>query len=402
MRRAYLLFILLLFVIGVLGFAGVFAGRAVVYQLPSDQIMGAVLVGSIVALAVLTAVTGGGLALTFGRLSGELGKDKAGGNQQMPGIEKRFWAWLMSLGDKLKQLPIINRIYGENSAAAPYTPAYSYQNLPEDKETRQWIIGTVVGVVVLAAYVVWRNLGGLLEIVGRFTLIEWAVAITSVLLLVGGTGAMGAGLAFGFFRTQEEQNKVAKAGPMWPVAEVAAFETQLKANPPVEVFNRLRFVDKFLIVGNVLLVLIILGVAAAWVGPGIAEVAQADAVRYATSTPAPTPTAPLVPAEEALKKEFEALPKGDPAAGEKLFKVEQPCHTCHIDQPLGPPIAGIGTRAGNLKPGYSASLYIYESITHPSAYVVQGFTDGIMPQNFKDILSQQQLADLVAYLETVK
>jgi len=407
-RRAYLLFIFLLLAIGVLGFAGVFAGREVVYKLPSDQLMGAVLVGGVAAAAILTAVVGGGLAVGFGRLSGELSKDKTGGNQPMPGIEKRFWTWLTSFGEGLKQLPILNRIYGDNPPVTPYTPTYSFQSVPEDKETRQWIIGTVIGVAALAAYVVWRNLNNLLEIAGRFTVTEWVVAVVLSVVLIGGTGAMGAGLAFWFFRTQEEQNKTAKAGPLWPAAEVSALEAELKANPPVEVFNRMRFLDKFLIVGNVLLVLIILGVAAVWVGPGVAEVARADAARYATWTPVPTPTGPPVPVVsigpslEELTAEFGELPAGNAAEGEQIFNVQQPCKTCHVDQPLGPPIAGIASRAGSARPGYSAEIYLFESVKYPSAHIVSGFTDGIMPQNFKDILSPQQFADLVAYLQTVQ
>jgi cytochrome c len=380
-RRSYLLFILLLLLIGVLGFAGVFGGREVVYKLPSDQIVGAVLVGGILAVAVLTAIVGGGLAFAFGQLGKQLTVTKPA-----PPSEPK----------------------AEAQPVAPYTPAYSYQSVPDDRETRQWIIGAVIGAVLLTAYVLWRNLGGLLEIAGRFTVGEWIGAIVLVILVVGGTGVVGAGLAFWFFRTQEEQNKVAKAGPMWPVAEVSALEANLRANPPIEIFKRMRFVDKFLVVGNIVLVLLIAGVAAVWVGPGIAEVAQADAVRYATWTPAPTPTQSLAPVAsgfpsvEEVTAEFGELPAGNAADGEQIFNVQQPCHTCHVDQPIGPAVAGLADRAGSSKPGYSADLYLYESIAYPGAHIVQGFTDGIMPQNFKDVLSPQQLADLVAYLKTVK
>jgi mono/diheme cytochrome c family protein len=62
----------------------------------------------------------------------------------------------------------------------------------------------------------------------------------------------------------------------------------------------------------------------------------------------------------------------------------------------------IGTEGATRKPGYSARAYIYESITEPGAFVVPSYQDGLMPPNFKEILSAQQIADLVAYLETLK
>jgi nitric oxide reductase subunit C len=67
--------------------------------------------------------------------------------------------------------------------------------------------------------------------------------------------------------------------------------------------------------------------------------------------------------------------------------------------PGDPPI---GARAATRKPGYSATAYIYESITQPSAFLVPGFTDGLMPKTFKKDLTPQQIADLIAYLETLK
>ncbi len=69
---------------------------------------------------------------------------------------------------------------------------------------------------------------------------------------------------------------------------------------------------------------------------------------------------------------------------------------------VGPSMIGVGTRAATRKPGYSAELYLYESITQPSAYVVQNFQDGLMPPNFKEVLTPQQISDIVAYLASLK
>jgi hypothetical protein len=45
-------------------------------------------------------------------------------------------------------------------------------------------------------------------------------------------------------------------------------------------------------------------------------------------------------------------------------------------------------------------MHIYESIVYPNAEVAEGFQIGIMPPNFKERLTPQQLADLVAFLMT--
>jgi hypothetical protein len=45
-------------------------------------------------------------------------------------------------------------------------------------------------------------------------------------------------------------------------------------------------------------------------------------------------------------------------------------------------------------------MHIYESIVYPTAQVTEDFHDAIMPRNFKEQLSPQQLADLIAFLMT--
>jgi mono/diheme cytochrome c family protein len=48
--------------------------------------------------------------------------------------------------------------------------------------------------------------------------------------------------------------------------------------------------------------------------------------------------------------------------------------------------------------GQSAEAYLRESIVDPDAYVVEGFTPGIMPSNYRTQLSDEQITDLVVYL----
>jgi len=102
---------------------------------------------------------------------------------------------------------------------------------------------------------------------------------------------------------------------------------------------------------------------------------------------------------------------GDSASGEDLFNQtvigSQPgCVTCHSLTPdkvlVGPSLAGIADRAGSRVSGKSAEQYVHESIVNANAFVVDGFPEGVMPARLADELSDQQLADLVAFLLTLK
>ena len=109
---------------------------------------------------------------------------------------------------------------------------------------------------------------------------------------------------------------------------------------------------------------------------------------------------------------------GDPARGETLFKKASinnapGCSTCHSLEPgkklVGPSLAGVATRAeqvvtsseykGQAK---TAQEYLRESIVNPNAYVVKGFPPNVMYQNYGKDLSAQDIADLVAFLMTLK
>jgi cytochrome c len=103
-----------------------------------------------------------------------------------------------------------------------------------------------------------------------------------------------------------------------------------------------------------------------------------------------------------------AAATGNAANGETLFKQsvigQNPgCATCHSldgSQLVGPTLQGIGTRAATRVEGQSAEQYTHASIVDPNAYVVEGFTQGVMP-SYQD-LSEAQVNDLVAYLLTLK
>ena len=136
---------------------------------------------------------------------------------------------------------------------------------------------------------------------------------------------------------------------------------------------------------------------AAWAAAVLTVAACSGALPLATVGP----TAALSPA--ALQAELSALPPGQAAAGQAVFSAVG-CVACHSLQPgvrvVGPSLAGVATRAASRRPGYSAPLYLYESITRPRAFVVPGFADGLMPPDFKARLKPQDLSDLIAFLLT--
>ncbi len=104
---------------------------------------------------------------------------------------------------------------------------------------------------------------------------------------------------------------------------------------------------------------------------------------------------------------------GDPDRGEALYhqttigpNAAPGCVTCHSLEPgktlVGPSHAGIATKAASVVPDMSAEEYLKQSIITPDAHVTEGFTAGVMYQNYSKDLTEQEINDLVAYLMTLK
>ncbi len=139
---------------------------------------------------------------------------------------------------------------------------------------------------------------------------------------------------------------------------------------------------------------------------------------------APAPT----PAFEAIGSDLtRPLPPGDPQRGKALWdqQVKQAsgaaaaCKACHSLQPgevlVGPSLAGIATVAAQRirAPDYQGQAktpeeYIRESIQQPNAYIMEpekyAAAPGVskMPATLGNQMSAQDLADLIAFLMTLK
>lgn len=92
-------------------------------------------------------------------------------------------------------------------------------------------------------------------------------------------------------------------------------------------------------------------------------------------------------------------PAGDPAAGKEIFvtTAQPPCASCHT---LAEANASgtVGPDLDEVLKGKDAA-FIHESIVNPEAEIAPGFSGGIMPAVYGDQLDDQQLADLVAFLQ---
>ena len=63
---------------------------------------------------------------------------------------------------------------------------------------------------------------------------------------------------------------------------------------------------------------------------------------------------------------------------------------------------GLGDHAVTRVPGQSPALYLYTSIIDPNAHVVEGFQPGLMPPIYQQSLTSEQLANMVAYMLTLR
>ncbi len=98
------------------------------------------------------------------------------------------------------------------------------------------------------------------------------------------------------------------------------------------------------------------------------------------------------------------LPEGNAENGQVLFRTEiddaPACSSCHrIDSSKnqGPGLGGFGDRAGRAVDDQSAKEYAYYSILRPSKHLVSGFSN-LMYRDYEEKLSDQELADLIAYI----
>jgi cytochrome c551/c552 len=95
------------------------------------------------------------------------------------------------------------------------------------------------------------------------------------------------------------------------------------------------------------------------------------------------------------------LEETDSEHGQALFTTYgcAACHESAASTGVAPSLSGIAERAGERRPPLPSAAYIYESIVHPSAFIVNDYSN-VMPQNFRERMSDEELGDIIAYLLT--
>jgi mono/diheme cytochrome c family protein len=140
------------------------------------------------------------------------------------------------------------------------------------------------------------------------------------------------------------------------------------------------------------------------------------------------PSATATPNPNAVGSDITVqLPAGDAARGQTLAQ-GRGCTACHVAAAPGASLVGpawmaeqsadgkgVGTHAAErlADAGYAGAAagpeqYLLESIIQPSAYIVPGGTtysangQSTMPANYPQLLEKQEVADIIAYLLTLK
>lgn len=101
---------------------------------------------------------------------------------------------------------------------------------------------------------------------------------------------------------------------------------------------------------------------------------------------------------------------GNAANGEALFaqinSTGFACSSCHnaltTDRLVGPGLWGLPTQTDERVPGAFPEHYIYNSIVNPNEYVVADYPENLMPQNYSEVFSEQEIYDMSAYLMTLQ
>jgi cytochrome c oxidase subunit 2 len=103
----------------------------------------------------------------------------------------------------------------------------------------------------------------------------------------------------------------------------------------------------------------------------------------------------------------EAAVADDPVArGQKVYEQYgcQACHTLDGSELVGPTFLGAYGRQAEFEDGTTAladEAYMYESVIHPNLKIVKGFPPNVMPQNYADQISDEQIGDLIEYMKSL-
>lgn len=150
--------------------------------------------------------------------------------------------------------------------------------------------------------------------------------------------------------------------------------------------------------------------------PTATNTALPTATIAATNTPAPTEAPTEAPT--AAPTEAPAQAAGDPEAGQTVFTTSHTlpdgaqwaCASCHSVSPdemvlIGPGLYNVSVRAQTYDVNQTPEEYIHNSIVNPQDFIAPHPAGGQwplpMPHGFGDVLSEDEINNVVAYLMTL-
>ena len=361
------------------------------------QTMGLIFVGSVVGILVLTIGLGAGLAIAFNQFTKvQLAPTGSAQAAPRPPAERAsksgaapsvflsdqrsltiFWVSLIVLGIAL----MVIRYWGKS-------------------------LGTLPGLSEMANMKVFRLPGEHIEGLPPF-IAGPGDDVTGLQLVFGvvvGTIVGTAVVSFALARAFAVLDERVKMGDKLPQTALDDLMADLLAiverRKPVGSLAPARGVDRALLALDAILVLVIVALVGSWM------VSNRGAAAVVSQPPRSASSSGQGGGElDALKGEFASLPGGNPEAGNAAFAAKG-CSGCHALEAgvkiVGPSLKGVVGETEKRRAGYPPEIYFYESVTRPSAFIVPGFQDGLMPKNFKETLTPQELADVIAFLMTRK
>jgi cytochrome c oxidase subunit 2 len=97
----------------------------------------------------------------------------------------------------------------------------------------------------------------------------------------------------------------------------------------------------------------------------------------------------------------------DPVVRGQQYAQQYGCLACHSTDGsalVGPSWKGVYGSQETLADGSTVTVddnYLHESIVNPGAKIVRGFPPGVMPANFADQLSEEQIMDIIAFIKSL-
>ena len=145
------------------------------------------------------------------------------------------------------------------------------------------------------------------------------------------------------------------------------------------------------------------------ISPSMVVIAEGEV--FVPPTPTPRPRIAELSDEEVLAglpEAIVALIPGDAQRGLDLT-VPQNCIGCHTTDNSLEDVAPVWTEIADTAVGRAKQLglagpavYLYTSITNPNDYIVEGYNSDVMPETYSEDLSDQDLADLLTYLLSLR